>query len=146
MPPQIYSFVKTEDDVYRPWIPVKIMNAADPSKFTIMHALLDTGADECLFTANAVKQAGFDLKSASKTKEMQGVGADKILSWYHPFRIDLLKPDLKTVFWKSGVIEVACIEHDNILPILGFTNLLCHFKITFNYATRKIMLDDKPTI
>ena len=146
MPVQVYSFVKTDDDVYRPWVPVKIMNADNPKKATIMHALLDTGADECLFTATAVMEAGFELKSSARTKEMQGVAKDKIMTWYHPFKIQVLKPDLKTAFWCSKVIEVACVEHDNIVPILGFTNLLCHFRLTFNYATRKLMLDDRPLV
>jgi hypothetical protein len=143
---QVYSFVQTDKGVFRPWIPVKIISTEDKSKFTIMHALLDTGADECLFTASAVQEAGYDLKTSQNTKEMQGVGENKIMTWYHPFKIEILKPDLKTVFWTSKTIEVACVDHDNIVPIVGFSNMLCHFKLTFNYASRKLALDDKPLI
>jgi Retroviral aspartyl protease len=150
MPTQVYSFVKNVGtdgtEFFRPWVPIKIMNANDSSKSIIVHALLDTGADECIFTLTPVIQAGLDLKSSTKTKEMQGVGKDKIMTWYHPFKVAILKPDLKTVFWSSKEIEVACVDHDNIVPILGFTNLLYHFKLTFNYSSRKLMLDDKPLI
>ena len=147
MSTQVYSFVKDDKGVYRPWVPIRIVNAKNKKQFIQSHALLDTGADECVFPKYAAEQTGLNLETdASGSKEMQGISKDKIKVWFHSFVIELLTPDLKKVFWSSKEITVGCVEHDNVLPILGFSNCLGSFKITFNYATRKILIDDRPAI
>jgi hypothetical protein len=148
MSTQVYPFVKDDKGIFRPWVPIKIISPTDAKKFIINHALLDTGADECVFPKFAADQTGIaDLKaSGTPKKEMQGINKEKIEVWFHSFKIQLLTPDLKKVFWASKEMIVGCVDHDNILPILGFGNLMCHFKITFNYTTRKLIIDERTTV
>jgi hypothetical protein len=144
---QIYSFVKDAKGVFRPWIPVRLSNPTDASKSIIIHALLDTGADECVFTKAVAEQSGYSFDDPTVlTKEMQGVSQEKIKVWFYPFKIELLTPDMKKSFWTIKSTVVGCVQHDNILPILGFSNCMSNFKIQFNYATRKIILDDRPAV
>lgn len=148
---QIYPFVCVKDIdnnvFYRPWVPIRIVNPKDKKQFIQSHALLDTGADECVFPKYSVDQTGRHLiKDMSGTKEMQGVGNGKIPVWFHSFIVQILTPDLKNVFWSSKEMTVNVVGHDEILPILGFSNCLAHFKITFNYASKRVIVDSKPVV
>ena len=144
---QVYPFIKISNEVHRPWIPIRVFNSKDRSAFIEMMALIDTGADHCVFPKLVADQTKLDLKGAALSTEiMQGLGETKIEVWKHSFKIELLTPDRKNIFWKSNDIIVGCVEHDNIPPILGFSNFLCDFKITFNHATKKIIIDNSPRI
>lgn len=142
----VYPFYKISDQIIRPWIPIQIVNPINNETVTTM-ALLDTGADYCVFPKLVADQTKIDLKgTALSTESMQGMGETKIDVWKHTFRINLMAPDRKSIIWKSKDIIVGCVDHDNIPAILGFNNFMCHFKITYNHATKKIVIDDRPTI
>ena len=142
----IYPFFKISDEIYRPWIPIQIVNPKN-NEFVSTMALLDTGADHCVFPKFAADQTKLDLKGeALDSEELQGLAKDKIKVWKHSFRIHLQSPDRKSIVWKSKDLVVGCVEHDNIPPILGFSNFMCNFKITLNHATKKILIDDRPKI
>jgi predicted aspartyl protease len=142
----VYPFHKISDEIFRPWIPVQIINPANNQLITVL-ALLDTGADFCVFPKFVADQTNIDLKGAALSSEtMQGLAESRIEVWKHSFRINLLSPDRKNVVWKSKELIVGCVEHDNIPPILGFSNFMCNFKIAFNHATKKILVDDHPNI
>ena len=142
----IYPFFKISDEIYRPWIPIQIVNPKN-NEFVSAMALLDTGADHCVFPKFAADQTKLDLKGAALDSEkMQGLAKEKIEVWKHSFRIYLQSPDRKSIVWKSKDLIIGCVEHDNIPPILGFSNFMCNFKISFNHATRKILIDDHPKI
>lgn len=142
----IYPFYKISSELFRPWISVTIINPANNKQLSVM-ALLDTGADHCVFPKLVADQLEIDLKGAALSSEvMQGLAENKIEVWKHPFKIELQSPDRKQVIWKGKETVVGCVEHDNIPPILGFSNFMCHFKITFNHATKKILIDDHPKV
>jgi hypothetical protein len=148
---QVYPFVCVKDidgnTFYRPWVPIRIINPKDKKQFIQAQALLDTGADECVFPKFTVDQTGRDfIIDATGDKDMQGVGAGKIPVRFHSFIVQILTADMQGVFWSSKEMTVNVLDHDDILPILGFNNCLGHFKITFNYATRKVIVDNKPVI
>lgn len=108
-------------------------------------ALLDTGADHCVFPKWVADQLGLDLKLGI-SEVMQGLAENKIEVWKHSFRIELKSPDRKNVIWRGKDTIVGCVEHENIPPILGFSNFMSHFKVTFNHATKKILIDDHPKV
>jgi len=142
----VYPFYKSPDGIIRPWIPIIITNPANNRHIGLM-ALLDTGADHCVFPKAVAVLLGLDLKGDALSSEvMQGLAEQKIEVWKHTFRIDLQSPDKKSISWKGRETIIACVEHDNIPPILGFSNFMCHFKITFNHATKRIMIDDHPKV
>jgi hypothetical protein len=142
----IYPFHKISDEIIRPWIPVQIVNPANNKTINTL-ALLDTGADHCVFPKVIADQTGLDLKGAAISSEvMQGLAESKIEVWKHSFKIHLLSPDRKSVIWKSKELIVGCVDHDNIPAILGFSNFMCDFKITFNHSTKKILIDNSPKI
>src|SRR5260221_11544519 len=147
MAKEVYPFIKISNEIYRPWIPIRIIHSKDNRLFIDMMALLDTGADHCVFPKLVTDQTKLNLKDdALSTEIMQGLGETQIEVWKHAFRIELQTPDRKGIFWKSKEIIVGCVEHDNIPPILGFSNFMCDFKITFNHATRKVLIDNSPKI
>lgn len=142
----IYPFHKITDEIYRPWISIKIINPKN-NEFINTLALLDTGADHSVFPKFVPDQTKLDLKvDAISSETMQGLAEAKIEVWKHSFIIHLLSPDRKSVVWKGKETIIGCVDHDNIPPILGFSNFMCNFKITFNHATKKIIVDDHPKI
>jgi hypothetical protein len=146
MATHIYPFYKISDEIFRPWIPILIINPANNTQLNMM-ALLDTGADHCVFPKLVADQLGLDLKGAAlETEVMQGLGETKIEVWKHLFKVHLASPDRKGIVWKSKDVVVGCVDHDGIPPILGFSNFMSHFKVTFNYANKRILIDDHPKV
>lgn len=143
---QVYPFYTFPGAVFRPWISVDIINPTNNKRIGVQ-ALLDTGADHCVFPKFVADHLGIDLKGAALSSEvMQGLGENKIEVWKHAFKIELPSADKKSLFWKGKETIIGCVEHDNIPPILGFSNFMCHFKITFNHATKRIVIDDHPKV
>jgi hypothetical protein len=142
----VYPFYKISDEISRPWIPIQIINPKN-NKSINMLALLDTGADHCVFPQVVTTQTGLDIKKdAVKSEIMQGLAEAHIDIWIHTFRINLLATDWRTVLWKSMDLSIGCVSHSKIPPILGFSNFMCNFKISFNHATKRIIINDQPKI
>ena len=74
----IYPFYKILDELFRPWIPISIINPANSKQISVM-ALLDTGADHCVFPKYIADQLDIDLKGTALSSEvMQGLAESKI--------------------------------------------------------------------
>ncbi|SRR5260221_4971023 len=137
----VYSFTKIENEVYRPLLPVVIINPINNKNVAIL-ALADTGADDCLFPKFIAEQLGHELKSPTAIfSSNQGIGESKVDIWKHPFKIHFLDPTRKTVVWKSKDCLIGCCDHDNAPVLLGFSTFLANFRITFNYPTKKIIVE-----
>lgn len=142
----VYPFYKISDEIIRPWIPIQIVNPVNHKQIDLF-ALLDTGADHCVFPKFVTEQLGLNLKeNHCGCDTMHGLTGNGIQIWKHNFKVELLSPDRKKAIWKGRETQIGCVDHDNIPPILGFSNFLCHFKISFNHSTKKIIIDDHPRI
>jgi hypothetical protein len=105
-------------------------------------ALLDTGADACVFPKTIPETLGYNLKDPNAPHSInQGIGENKVELWKHKFKLELLSPDRKSVVWKSKECLIGCVDHNNVPPLLGFESFLCNFRITFNYSTKKIIIE-----
>ena len=137
----VYSFTKIANEIYRPLLPIKIINPINNEFITVL-ALADTGADDCLFPKFIAEHVKHDLKGPTAVFcSNQGIGESKVDLWKHPFKIHFLDPTRKEVVWKGKDCLIGCTDHDNVHALLGFANFLCHFRITFNYPTKKIIVE-----
>lgn len=137
----VYTFTKISNEIYRPFLPVTIINPINHSKITVM-GLADTGADDCLFPQIIAGQLGHNLKGASAIfSSNQGIGESKVDLWKHPFKLHLLDPDRKNAVWKSEDCLIGCTDHDNVPVLLGYLTFLSNFKIVFNYLTKKVIIE-----
>lgn len=146
MAAHVYPFYKISDEIIRPWIPIQIVNPANHKQINVF-ALLDTGADHCVFPKFVAEQLGLGLKVDHLGCEMmRGLASSNIQIWKHNFKIELLAADRRKVVWQEKETKISCVEHDNIPPILGFSNFMCHFKVISNHSTKRILIDDRPKI
>lgn len=137
----VYSFTKIVNEVYRPLLPIKIINPINNEVVPVL-ALADTGADDCLFPKFVADQVKHDLKGPTAVfSSNQGIGESTVDLWKHPFKIHLLDPTRKDVVWKSKDCLIGCTDHDKMPVLLGFATFLCHFRLTFNYSTKKIIVE-----
>lgn len=82
----VYSFTKVSNEIYRPLLPVIIINPIGGQKLTVW-GLADTGADDCLFPKFVAEQLNHDLKSSSAVfSSNQGIGESKVDLWKHPLK------------------------------------------------------------
>jgi hypothetical protein len=137
----IYPFYAERDFLYRPRVPIRITNTIDKVS-TIQYALLDTGADSSIFPKVIADLTHHNLKGDGvKNGVTFGVGEETITTWKHSFQISLLSPDLETTVWSSETKLIDCLEHNDIPAILGFSDFLCYFNITFNYRNKEICIE-----
>ncbi len=141
MATHVYSFAKGTNEIYRPLLPIVIINPINKASINFW-GLLDSGADECMFPKIVADNLGHDLKGSTAVyTSNQGIGENKVDLWKHPFKIQLLSPDRKTIVWKSKDCLIGCTDHDNVPVLLGYTTFLSNFKITLNYPTKKILIE-----
>ena len=137
----VYSFTKIENEIYRPLLPIVIINPINNQQLALF-ALADTGADDCLFPKFIAAQLGHELKCDKAIfSSNQGIGESKVDLWKHPFKIHLLDPTRKAVVWKSKDCLIGCTDHDNVPVLLGVATFLSNFRITFNYQSKKIIVE-----
>ncbi len=136
----VYPFIKS-GDIFRPLVPIIIINPIDKEEIGMM-ALLDTGADACVFTKFVAENTKHNLKADGVISHItQGVGENTITTWKHTFKISLLSPDRKSKIWSGKQGLVSCLDHDNAPPLLGCLGFLEFFNIRFNYLTKKIIIE-----
>lgn len=137
----VYPFTKMGEGIYMPLVPVVLHNPIDNAATSVM-ALLDTGASDCVFPQYIADYTKHNLKADGVESSItQGVGDSKVKTWKHTFNIHLVSPDKRQVIWKSKNIMVGCLDHNSAPPLLGWTCFLSNFKITFNYPTKKIIIE-----
>lgn len=145
MKPQIYPFSQFPNAdgsiLYRPYVPICIVHPADNKIIFNTSALIDTGADRCTFPKINADRMGYDLKAPGvPTSSSRGIHVSPVQFWTHPYKIFLYSPDRKEIVWKSGTIEVACFDHNQVPSILGFSDFMCHFIVNFNHTTKRITI------
>ena len=147
MATEVYPFIII-NGVYRPIVPIRVYNPLSKGSNPItIGGLLDTGADDCMFPKFVADYTGHNLKAPGVINKVnQGIGKDQIQTWLHTFKIELLKPDKKSVFWRSQEIKIGCVDHNNAPPLMGWIEFLSFFKITYNFATKRVIIDDHPNI
>ncbi len=135
-----YPFVQSVDEhgaVIRPpapYLPVRITNPHSGKSISTL-ALIDTGADACVFPAPLAEALDHSLQgSGVHSEEVSGVSGCANV-YKHTFNMELLAPDLKGVVQVFTSVLVDCIDQQ-IPPLLGVLNCLCHFKITVDYLNQ----------
>ncbi|UEG49734.1 hypothetical protein LK994_13915 [Ferruginibacter lapsinanis] len=124
-----------------PHVPIIITNPIENISIAV-YALLDTGADDSVFTNYIADATWHNLKGDGVQNSItQGVGAGHVETWKHTFTITLLSPNKNTKIWRSENSLISCVDHDLMPPILGFTEFLSKFKITFDYNCNKIIIE-----
>lgn len=137
---QVYPFLG--NPIFRPIVPIRVINPTSKKAITT-YALLDTGADSCMFPNFVPETLGYVLKDGLLVPNNLGLGGKKD-AWSHPFRIELLDAGRQSIVWKSGEITIRCIEDEKkqMPPILGFSDFMCHFRVSFNHSTKRIVIQD----
>lgn len=136
----VYPFIKFDNGIIRPWVPVIIENTETGVMIRQM-ALLDTGADACCFPKFVASQTGYKLKEGDEFST-RGVDGKETKTWKHNFRIHLLNPkDLTKVVYKTRKIAVDCVANSNIPPILGAMDFMIKFNVRFHYKTKNIVIE-----
>lgn len=137
----VFSFTKISDEVIRPLVPIRVINPFTNQRIDVI-GLLDTGADDNLFPEFIASNTGHNLKASGVISNInQGVGQSQVPTWKHTFIIELLSPDRTKIIWKSKQSLISCVDHNNAPPLLGCSGFLINMKITFNYTTKKIIIE-----
>ncbi|MBN1670434.1 MAG: hypothetical protein JXR37_05355 [Kiritimatiellae bacterium] len=122
------------------YLPIRISSPGTQTH-SLEWGLLDTGADSCLFPGSLAARLGHELKGEGvKSSVASGIQQMEVDTYVHTFRLELLAPDLTTVVWTSGVVEVDCVDSDHPPVILGVDEFLSHFRITVDYPAEESTL------
>ena len=132
-----YPFVQSVDEhgkVLRPPAPYLQVRITNPhsGKSISTFALIDTGADACVFPASLAEALDHSVQGVGvHCEEVSGVSGCANV-YKHTFNMEILAPDRQGVVQVFTGVLVDCIDQQ-IPPLLGVLNCLCHFKITVDY-------------
>lgn len=142
MPVYTYDFIEDGYGIHRPFIPIVAYNPIDNVQARTM-ALLDTGADLCVFPKWIADRTDHNLKGDGVENDInQGLGKQNVPTWKHSFIIKLVDPnDDDNIVWEGKRDLFNCVDHNDTSAILGSSNFLFNFKITFDYFKLKIHIE-----
>lgn len=136
-----YPFVKFPGDIYRPYIPICVVNPF-ANIGVRSRALLDTGADACVFPRIVTDITQHSLQGEGVLSSItRGIGGMDLKTWKHTFVIQLYTSDQKRIVWESEPELVDCVEHNNIPLVMGTKCFMEYFKITFNYPQKEVLIE-----
>ena len=142
MPTYVYPFVLIyEAPALRPCLPIRLYNPHEPSppgasRLLETYCLADTGADTTMMPKWVAENTGHNLNGVGVSSTLsQGIAGMDVRTWKHTFIVSLLDPDNYQPIWQSGDMLIDCAEHDNVPPLLGSSNFLSNFRITFDYPS-----------
>jgi len=125
----------------RPYLPINWYNPHQNKHF-LTYSLADTGADSSLLPGWTAKQTGHNITGKGvESVVSQGISGVDIRTWKHTFVVKLMDPDISYTFWQSSEQLIDCVEHGNIPPLLGVSDFLSNFKITFDYKNKATILE-----
>ena len=134
-----FPYARCTDGAFRPFIEVSITNFSDNKYSKKFLCLIDSGADSCVFPAAAAELLGHNLYKGTKT-ETTGISGVSIPIYAHKNYITI--SDGKNSKTYSTMIQF--IECNNTPFILGHAGLFTHFKVRFNYDSKKVSLEPYP--
>ena len=142
MSKKIYHYTLTPiKGAIRAFLPIIIYNPFNGNGFPV-NCLVDTGADSCMVSGNLAIQLGHDLKGDGvKSGAKVGIKEEKVTTWKHTFQMHLLHPDKKSTIWTSSSKLFECIETEKLPVLLGVSDFLCYFRITFDYPEGILSLE-----
>lgn len=140
MPIRDCPFTLCSNGIYRPILPVRIINAHDPGKNFRTWGIVDTGADECAIPAHYARLLGHDLPAGIQKTVSTGNGATYAYS--HKTRFEIYHPVTYDLMYAVGD---TCIDFMMNLPVvlLGANNFLNRFVLMIDYP-RRIFSITKP--
>ena len=125
----LYPLIRNGNSL-RSYVPIKIINPFS-GIWTNQRALLDSGADGCVFPNFITKR--LNSYTCGERGTTKGVNGSPIETEPHLLIIYLLDQSESNILWKSDAIEIACLLHDEIPPLMGTSDFLSNFDVTFNY-------------
>tara|TARA_R110002049_G_scaffold289547_1_gene472433 strand:- start:67 stop:492 length:426 start_codon:yes stop_codon:yes gene_type:complete len=135
-----YPLHKEKNGVFRPKIPVRIVNF-DTGKSIPILALIDTGADSCTFPSMVTLTLGYDLTEENKKiKGTRGVSGDELDTYVHPFKIELLDNSRKETLRTLEIVGHTIVSN-SLPPILGTHLFLQKFKFIIDYLNNELTLE-----
>lgn len=139
--PMAYIGTDGVNHLHRPYLPI-ILESVKTSRVQRFMALADTGADACLIPGGVTKILGCKISDGKPNiNGASGIGANKMPTWKHDLRITLLTPDKLQKAFVCPPLEIDCTEHSGNPLLLGTMGFLQHFKASFDYHSKRLILE-----
>lgn len=118
------------DDIYRPWLPVTVINSDSGRKMKIL-GLIDTGADECALPARYAPILGHNLEKGF-VKEIN-TGNGRTIAYSHTVRIEI----------QNFAIQNTLIDFmpNLYVPLIGVKSFLSNFVLKIDYPKKIFYLE-----
>src|SRR3990172_2418803 len=120
--------------IFKPVIPLKLINEQNKSKMINLHGLIDSGADATILSAEYGEAIGLEVK-VGKAEKFSGVGGGEIAVYFH-----------EVVFNVGGyewTAEVGFTYDKGVVAILGQVGFFEKFRIVFYYPKKTIEITPK---
>jgi hypothetical protein len=129
MPIQDCPFTLCNNGIYRPILPVKIINPHTNQHFRTL-GIIDTGADECAVPAVYAPLLGHNLQAGQVKQVSTGNGL--ATAYAHTTKFEIYHPVTNTLAHTVNNTPIDFMPNLNVL-LLGVRSFLSDFVLTVNY-------------
>lgn len=124
---------KKIDGIYRPIIPIEITH----TKSILYEVLVDSGADVCIFHSEIAEAIGIENIESGLPRGFGGVTGKEEKAYMHKVTIKIKNCEYRTTVFFSNNI------YDNGYGIVGQKGFFDYFRVTLDYAEKKVTLRKK---
>lgn len=136
MPIRECPFTFCGNDIYRPILPIRIINPHTSGNYRT-HGIIDTGADECATPAAYAPILGHNLQ-AGQTKTIR-TGNGVTVAYAHTTKFEIFHPETAELLYTMEDTPVDFLPNLNVV-LLGVNNFLSRFILTIDYPNKRFSI------
>jgi hypothetical protein len=133
MPINNCPFTQFRGNIYRPTLPIRIINPHNPGSAYRTIGIIDTGADDCAIPAAYAPLLGHNLQAGMPKKI--GTGNGITTAYSHVTKIEIFNPVTKEIAYTLEDTPIDFLPNLS-LSLLGVQNFLSRFVLTIDYPKK----------
>lgn len=136
MPIRDCPFTRCNGDIFRPMLPISIINPHTGKHLNTI-GLIDTGADECAIPAGIAQLLGHNLQAGITKPINTGNGLTNAYS--HTTRFEIYHPVSHQLLYTIDNTPIDFMPNLNVV-LLGVNSFLSGFVLTINYPKKNFSI------
>ena len=136
MPINECPFTNCGSGIYRPILPIKILNP-HASKGYRTFVIIDTGADDCAVPAVYAPLLGHNLQTGQQ--KIISTGNGETIAYAHTTRFEIFHPSTGKILYIINDTPIDFMPNLHVV-LLGVNSFLSRFVLTIDYPQKKFSI------
>ncbi|MBF0557251.1 MAG: hypothetical protein HQL08_00570 [Nitrospirae bacterium] len=137
MPIKDCPFTDCGNNIYRPLLPIKVINPHTGKGYRTF-GLIDTGADDCAVPASYARVLGHDLQAGQS--KVISTGNGETLAYAHTTKFEVYHPETGDPLYTIDETPIDFMPNLHVM-LLGVNSFLSRFVLIIDYPSKRFSIE-----